>query len=613
MPLGPLLRLVNQNRVVLQESDVPRVLHDMGIDVEQFTSTRQFTCGRCDRIIERTDAQGPPTGCPSCGTDFREASAALTEGEQSRVARLDMLSVRPDIFDPGGLARFARGFLSVQPGLIGYAVAPPRWTVTVDPALQREESFRPFVSCGVVRGVTLDHERIKFLMNLQENLHWALGRDRKLASIGVYDLDTLSGDTIRYRAVKPDELRFVPLGGLGQGADAAMTLADILQRHRTGQAYAHLLAGQRAYPILQDAAGQVLSMPPIINSEETRVTRRTKNLFVDVTGLSQRTVDRALNILLTSTQEMIPDCSLEAVRIQAGAVERITPVLEPVEMTLDLKAAEDAIGVELSLDRLQELLARMGHGVASAKAGVRVRVPAWRNDVMHAIDLIEDAAVAFGYENIRPRAITTPTLGRPRPLEERAGVARRVLTGLGFHQVITLTLGNDAALQALRLTPGNPHADALLTKAVRIANPISVEQTICRVSLMPGLLHTLSINKQYELPQHIFEIGDCSFVDPDAETGAREVRCIGVALIGSQVGYADIRAVLDAISRELEIKGEISASDHPTFLPGRGAQVAWSGRSRGILGEAHPEVLEHHGLRHPVAILEMELPRSDES
>ncbi|MBL8877495.1 MAG: phenylalanine--tRNA ligase subunit beta [Phycisphaerales bacterium] len=525
MPLDLLLRLVNADRSVIDESRVPQTLHDMGIELDELTSTTAFTCRVCSNVMDRTEAQGEPLHCAKCGVEFRDRPDALVKSGSHRVARLDMLAVRPDIFDAGGMARYMRGFLGIRTGLIDYPVLPAKLSVRVDPRLSRDASYRPAIACAVLRNVRFDDERIKLLMNLQEDLHWALGRDRKLASIGVYDLDKVNAAgaaPFAYRAVGPDELRFVPLGYAEGDAGASMTPREVLQKHKTGRAYAHLLAKFSEYPLLTDADGKVMSMPPIINSEATRVTLATRQCFVDVTGLAQRTVDRALNILVAGLKEVMPELQIEGVKVEYERGPVVTPNFATTEMALDASLASDTIGIQLSVGELSGLLERMGHGVTANGAELRVRVPAWRNDILHPIDLIEDAAVALGYEKLSPVILPAYAPGRPRALEERSAVARRVMVGLGFHQVMTLVLLNEDAAFSRWNLPVDPCA-------VRIEHPISSEQTIARVSLLPGLLHTLSINKQYELPQRIFEVGDVSFADAGVETGAREQRRVAAA------------------------------------------------------------------------------------
>ena len=642
MPVDMLLTRIaaGADATRLSVADLVELLPRLGCEVEEVAHVQEFVCKVCGKIYDRTEAQGRPLACSHCGADFRTSPADLSDAGTSQVLRLNMLAVRPDIFDPGGMARYIRGFLGVQPGLAEYTLQAPRLRVQVDPRLAHDDSFRPFIACAVARNVHLDNSTIKMVMNLQEDLHWALGRDRKLASIGVYDLDTLSGEVFHYDAVDPDGLRFVPLG-LSPGDPASLlTPREILERHKTGQAYAHLLTPLKKYPLLRDARGTVLSMPPIINSEATRVRMTTRQFFIDVTGLSQRVVDRALNVIVTSLLEIMPGVQIECVVIEnevrdqrgKGSMDqgikgagdrgaavrhpsqgrpqggvRITPDLTPTEMTLDVKQAADTIGVGLNAGQLAELLESMGHGVEESghADALQVLVPAYRNDVMHPIDLIEDAAIAYGYENLTPALVPTFTVGAPREIEEQSAVARRVLTGLGFHQVMTLVLTSaPAAFDKWRLRRDGE----LAARAVQIANPISTEQTMCRVSLLPGLLETLAINKQYDLPQQLFEVGDCCFVDAEAETGAREERYAAAALIGTHVGYADIRAVADAFAHELGAALTVAPTEHPSFIAGRAAALSDAGgRPIGVMGELHPEVIEGYGLRHAVAVMELNL------
>lgn len=589
----------------MDAAGLAEILPKLGCEVDEVAEMREYRCGVCGKMYDRTEAQGAPLLCSQCGADFRDDPDQLEDLGSNRVIRLDMLAVRPDIFDPGGMARYIRGYLGVETGMPEYVLNAPQITVEVDPRLGEASSLRPHIACAVVRNVKLDNTTIKILMNLQEDLHWALGRDRKLASIGVYDLDTLRGRRFRYEAVEPDELQFVPLGFPPDIPASRMTPEEVLERHKTGQAYAHLLKGFSRYPMLRDEGGTVLSMPPIINSESTRVTLDTQQFFIDVTGLSRRNVDRALNVMVTSLKEIMPEVVLEQVVIEGPGESRVTPDLTPGEMTLDVGEASATIGVGLNAGRLAELLESMGHGVAEGTRGdsLTVYVPPYRSDVMHAVDLIEDAAIAYGYDQLDPELVPTFTIGRPREIEEWSAVARRVMTGLGFHQVMTLVLTSEAAAFAKWGVEADP-------RAVRIENPISTEQTMCRVSIRPGLLETLAINKQYDLPQYLFEVGDCCFTEGTEETGAREERFLAGAMIGTHVGYADVRAVADAFVHEMGAKVEIRAIEHASFIAGRVAGL-WSvdGEQIGVMGEVHPEVLERYGLKHPVSVVEFSLAR----
>ena len=580
-------------------------LQHLGCDVEGYATVRRFHCGRCDNITEITETENPPVLCDRCAADFKATPALLSALGESDVIRMELLAVRPDMFEPGGLARVLRAYLAEDPEPVRYAVGPARLRVSVDPSLAHAESFRPAIGCAVVRGFTLSDELIKVIMKLQENLHWALGRDRKRASIGVYDLATLHGTAFRYRSVAPEELAFTPLGYDPADASARLTPQEILERHPKGLAYARLLAGFSRYPLLEDEQGQVLSLPPIINSEQTRLTRTSRDFFLDVTGTEERIVAKTLNMLVTSLAELDRDATLEAVTIVYPDREAATPDLAPQEVTFDVQAAARRVGVSLSDAEGARLLRRMGHEVKpSGDGGCKVLVPAYRNDIMHPVDLAEDLAIAYGYHNIVPTLVPTLTVGADLPVQRQAECARRSLTGLGYHEVLTLILSSEEQqYDALRL----PREE----RAVLIENPISVEQTIVRTTLLAGLLDTFSINTDHVLPQRIFEVGNVTLLDAEAETGAREWCKVAAGAIGPRVDYAEIRSACEALLREFGWELEARPDASPCFIGGRGAAVVARRGDRalvvGKMGELHPEVLERFKLAQPTAVFELDL------
>ncbi len=236
----------------------------------------------------------------ACGFCGFESETPFKPAGSKQVMRLDLLADRPDLFDVGGLARALRGTLGIESGLPKYdgeAVGPHgRRSTNRSPT---KSSYRPFIACAVMTLPPVDETSLIAIMKLQENLHWGVGRDRKLASIGVYDLATISGD-ITYRTIDPDKEPFVPLGMPGK----KMTGRQILESHPKGMAYAELLAEHKRYPVLVDAKGQVLSMPPIINSEETKLKQGTTRVFIDVTGISQAAVTKSLDTLVCSLAEI---------------------------------------------------------------------------------------------------------------------------------------------------------------------------------------------------------------------------------------------------------------------------------------------------------------------
>ncbi len=598
----PVARLRALMRMEIDPDDLLQTLGHLGCDVEGYTELRRVRCNRCSTVHEMTGSEEVPPQCDGCGDNLRDAS---TDMEPLEVVRMELLAVRPDMFDPGGLARVLRGYLDVEVGAPAYECAPPAFKMVIDPAVHHADSYRPHIACAVVEDVTLGADSLKIIMKLQENLHWAIGRDRKHASIGVYDLDRVEPD-LQYTVEDPDRFRFVPLGAPAIEDVYAMSLRGILESHPKGIAYAHLLRDLKAYPVLKDARGRVLSMPPVINSEETKVTTASKRLFVDVTGLGQRVVERTLNIIVTSLLEDMPGARLRGVEMVGPEADlsRVTPDFTPQEFSLRPSHAARTLGITIEDQQAVDLLRRMRHDARLAGPDqVSVRVPAYRNDILHEIDLTEDLAIAYGYHRITPALVPTFTVGAERPEEKFSEHVREVCCGLGYLEVMTLVLTNPRVHdEALGRTPD----DAVVT----IAHPVSADQTMMRTSLIPGLLATLEHNVPHPLPQRIFEVGDVTLLDATAETLARDERRLACAAVAPRIGFEDAKALAEAILREVGGRWELRPHNAAPFLEGRAAE-AWIARDgdrdavRALwFGEVHPEVLERFHLQNPTILVE---------
>ncbi len=516
------------------------------------------------------------------------------EGVDSQTGglKINLLPARPDLFDVCGLARALKGYLGIETGLAEYRFPDSGVRVRVEPGL---ESVRPFIASAVVHGIRLNDELVALIMDLQENLHWGLGRDRRRASIGIYDLNTITPDIV-YQPVRPDGVMFVPLGG-----STLQTPQEILTTHPKGQAYRHLLEGLPVYPLLADSKNRVLSMPPIINSEETKVTPQTTDLFIDVTGPEPDAVKRTLNVI----GAVFADLGARVEKVWVEYPDRTvwqTPEMSPESMVLEPAEVSQVIGISLDSDETVRLLRRMRYDAETIPDGrIRVLVPAYRSDVMHTRDLIEDIAIAYGYHRLRPEILPTVTASQPRQLEELCALVRRVMAGLGFIEIMSLNLSSpEAQFEKLGMADDG--------RTVVLENPISVEQRILRRHLLAGIVETFSLNSTQPYPQKIFEIGDIFAIEPQAETGVRSWRHLGFGIAEARTGFAELRQVLEALFREMDRDLNLTPADRMPFIAGRSAAIiSPAGVVLGYGGEIHPEILERLGIGVPVVLADVKL------
>ncbi|UCG42787.1 MAG: phenylalanine--tRNA ligase subunit beta [candidate division WOR-3 bacterium] len=585
IPVSRLKQLLGKD---LDRDDLQVALENLGNDVDGYAVVKRFRCDRCGEITEVLEHEDFNDLCAGC------AGGDLVEIGSAEVVRIDLLPVRPDMLSAAGLARALRGFLGIETGLPEFKLSDSGFRVEVKSGM---DEIRPYIVGAIVRGLRLGDEGLRMVMKMQENLHWALGRNRRRASIGVYDLGTIEPGFV-FRPVKPDELKFVPLFGLPDSPRAELTPKQILKKHPKGIGYAHLLAGMSTYPLLTDSAGKVLSMPPIINSDDTKMTPETTDVFIDVTGPDRNAITRSLNVLVAALADMGGNVGKVEIKYPDGTSET-TPDLTPARCELDPAEARRVLGLDLDAGKIAELLRKMRYGAKTEGSKVVVDIPAYRSDILHEQDIIEDIAIGYGYHNIEPRLVPTMTVSRALPVEEISEAVRRVMTGFGLFEVMTSVLVSEKEQFELMRLPVTPH--------VTLENPVSVEQTMLRTSLIPGLLSTFRANSTREMPQQIFECQDVFFLDSGAETGVRTRRRVAVGLTGPKVGFADVRALASALARELNAEAAFTAANHHSFITGRCARIDTRGEDTGILGEMHPEVLERFGLGQPVAVFEFEL------
>lgn len=568
-------------------------LKQLGCDVEDTVEIALYKCPMCDTLNDQLDREEAARKCTICG---HEQDEGFEKFATDTAIRIDLLADRPDLFNVVGLARALRGYLELELGLPKMECAQGDITVTVDPSTG---SVRPYIVCAEAEVPPLDHNSLRELMKLQENLHWGVGRDRKLASIGVYNLEALTLP-ITYKTVEPTGFTFHPLGM----PDVNMTPKEILESHPKGIAYAHLLEKYDSYPLLIDAKGLVLSMPPIINSEETKCRIGTTKLFIDVTGHSMHAISDSLNILVWAISDL--GGTIKTVNIKYPGRSEVQPVLEPQQMDISFQGAVKWLGVDFTHQEFQHCTRKMRLDIQpSGQAGgdgYKVTFPSFRSDIRHEVDIFEDAVIGYGVDRVPRKLVPTMTVGLERPEEKIANRTRAIMTGLDFTEIMSLNLQSEENhFTKLLIEPGDTH--------VTVENPKTLNQKIVRSHLFTGIMETLEKNRRKPVPHKVFEIGAVTLLNPDAETGVNEYRHLAFGIVSPETGYAEGRSILDCVMRELGIAGEYKAVDHPTFIQGRCAEVVGSDGTWARLGEIHPRVLNNFNLTNAMVFCELRLAK----
>lgn len=504
---------------------------------------------------------------------------------------------RPDYYSVEGIVRSLKGYLELEKGIPEYDVKKTDTTITVDSEL---ENIRPYVACCMIKNVKIDDNQLRNIMEFQEHLHWVIGRDRKKVAIGIHDLDKVEGP-FYYKAGNPNETSFIPLESREN-----LTLNEILENHEKGEKYAKLLKEFDKYPLIVDGNGNIMSMPPIINSELTKLTTKTTNLFIDVTGTDINAVTNALNIIAANLSEN--GATIETIEVNYPYHDNKTyPDFEPKIIDVHTKTAQEYIGIDLTADKIVETLEKTRFNATKInEETVRVTVPRYRIDILHEVDIIENIALGYGFNELPAQLPDFATVANPDSKRQFDQILEQVMIGLSFTEI-----------KSLMLTSETQHYTKLRKEIeedrVTVAQPITQDRTMIRKSLINSLLEFLEDNKHEELPQKIFEIGDVAYINENAETKMVTVKKLAAAQISSVANFTTIKSIVESFVANMGFEMELEDHDDSAFIKGRCAKFTTKPLNKntpftfkGYFGEIHPEVLTNFELEYPVIAFEVE-------
>lgn len=511
--------------------------------------------------------------------DYAKAELEVQEGDNISVKYND--TNQPYLWCPEGLAILFKGLLGKETGIPKLALSSSGGQIVVDRSVKK---VRPFIAGFVAKGPPLSDYLIKLLIQLQEKLADSFGRHRDNIAIGVYPADKINF-SVAYKTVKPDSLKFLPLD-----AERELSLAQILEQHPKGKEYSWILAKEKEYPILVDAKNQVLSFPPIINSQTTgRLSVGDKNIFFEATGKSSSGVD--LCAVIVAYALSMRGYTIHPVTVKDEKT-KTTPLLALEQWKLNKVLIQKRLGLELSEKEIGNHLTRFRYEYD----GKNVKIPPYRQDIMHEYDIIEDIGIAYGYNNITPLKIHTHTRGAALPEIQMINSLRDLCVGLGCQEVFSQILSDP-----------NLMWDKMGLKKqsmIEIENFTSATYSCVRTLILPILLSMLSQNRQAEAPYKVFEEG---LVTLREGTDYHDEHHLAIVSSHATANFTEIRQIVEYLLDRLGISYTIKPEEHSSFISGRCAAAFVGNKKVAFFGEIHPAVLQNFNIDLPTVGMEMNL------
>jgi len=500
---------------------------------------------------------------------------------------LEIFPDRPDLLSYHGFKRSFLAFLGKKVGLKEYKINKPEknYSVKIESSVK---DIRPYTMCAIIKNLRFNEEKIKEIIEIQEKLHTTIGRKRKKVAIGIYPLEKIKLP-ITYKAIEPDKIKFTPLE-----SEKQMSGLEILQKHPAGKEYAHLLKGKIKFPVFVDDQKQILSMPPIINSELTgRITEKTKEVFIECSGFDLDALEKCLNIITTTMAEM----GGKIYQMKLNLSERKqTPTLKTEKKKISLENTNKLLGLKLNEKQLKQLLEKMGYNYDLKTK--EVEIASWRVDILHEVDLIEDIAIAYGYENFEPEIPEIATTGEENQKEIIKSKITEILVGLNMVEVSNYHLTNKKDQFTKMGINEKTEKDILEVLDSK------TEYNTLRKDLSAYILKTLSKNIDVEYPQRIFEVGKVFQLKADK---IKEIEKLSVGICPGN--FTEIKQVLEYLEKMLNLKFTIKSTEKqsPHLIEGRTGKIIFKDKEIGEFGEVHPKILKNWKIKMPISILEIDL------
>jgi len=538
----------------------------------------ELSYSRLQKLIGKVSKKQISDSLPFLGLDI--------ESEDKDLVRVEYSPNRPDYSTDFGIALGLQGLLGIKTGPIKLNVKKSnKYPISVKSNVSR---IRPFVTGIVAKNGKIDDKTIKQLKTMQEDLHFGIGRKRKKSSIGIHDLDRIAFPLV-YTTTNRNH-KFIPLN-----SEKELNISEILDTTDVGKDYGSLLGQSSQVPIILDENQNTVSFPPIINAAVTTVTTKTKNLFVEVTGLNKDDAEDMLSVVATVLQSA--GFTLESVKI-TGA-KNSSPKLEYRKMTVNSSLINQILGLNLPSSKIISSLKKSRLDASSKGTNIICTIPAYRFDIFGPMDLVEEVALGYGIQNLEPTISPSQTIGKINSVSLKLKSLDQTMIGLGYLEAL------NSSLTSKRVLYDMTNRDS--TKLLSVLDSKSREHTILRDSILPGLLENLSRNIHESYPQKMFETGTVFATEnPISE----KISFSGISA-HKDANFTEIKSIIQsALNIGFGIKIETKTATDSTFEEGHCASIMLNNTPIGIIGKINSKIIENYKIRVPVVGFEISLSDS---
>lgn len=535
----------------------------------------ELSYSRLQKLIGKVSKKQISDSLPFLGLDV--------ESENKDLVRIEYSPNRPDYSTDYGVALGLEGLLGIKTGSVKLIIKKSKnYSILVQPTVSK---IRPFVTGIIAKNGKIDDKTIKQLMTMQEDLHFGIGRKRKKSSIGIHDLDKISFPLL-YTTTSKNH-KFVPLN-----SEKELSISEIITDTQTGKDYGHLLGQFSQIPIIFDVNKKTVSFPPIINAAITAVTTKTKNLFVEVTGINKDDAEDMLSVVATILQS----AGFNLENVQISGANNSSPKLQEKTMTVDPSLINQTLGLNLSTSKIITALKKSRLNAVFKGKNIVCTIPAYRFDIFGQMDLVEEVALGYGIQNFEPTMSPSQTIGQINPISLQLKSLNQTIIGLGFLEALNSSLSSKRVLYDM--------TNRDYKKIISVLDSKSQEHTILRDSILPGLIENLSRNIHESYPQKMFETGSIfNLHDSISEK-------INLAVISAHkdANFTEIKSVLQTILKVgFGIQIQTKTAINSIFKDGHCANIIFNGNIIGIIGEINSSIIDNYKIRVPVVGFEISL------